>query len=90
MKRKDNPIYECYEFSHEEILRVKELLSDPLLQAFIKNIVATELTNDFLADLAVAGDSYDSTKLLVNNAFNKGLIAFAKQLIIIKAGASGT
>lgn len=83
MIRKDNPLLELWEFTQEEIVQIKQTLATPLVQAYIKSLVSDELTAYLLGDLATIGDSYDDKKILINNAFNRGLVALAKRLIII-------
>lgn len=88
MKQLSNPFFELYEFSQEEHDRIRGLLADPLLQAYVRSIISKEAMQFFTADLyeeysPAVGIEASSTKILVDNAFNRGCMAVAKQLIII-------
>ena len=82
MQQVPNLILERYEFTPQDLVIIKEKLSDPMIQAYIKNTVTEELETDLLAQLGQSKDSYDPTRLLVGNAFNKGIVSLATRLLI--------
>lgn len=82
MQQVNNLLLERYEFTEADHAYIKEKLNDPMIQAYIKTTVTEELEGELLTQLAQSKSSYDATALLVNNAFNKGLIALATKLII--------
>lgn len=88
MEQLINPFFEIWELSEEETQRAKATLADPLVQAYIRSIIGREASQFFIADLYETykpeyGVEAAATKILVDNAFNRGCMAVAKQLIIV-------
>jgi hypothetical protein len=79
----ENPLFERYELTPQEEIEAKFLLANPILQGYIRNIVATELLSYMAQDMLTANDSFEAVKIVANKAFNNGLIALGKRLIII-------
>lgn len=82
MRQVPNFLLERYEFTPQDLIYIKEKLNDPMIQAFIKNTVTEELEGELLTQLKQSKASYDPNTLLVDNAFNKGLVAIATKLLI--------
>ena len=88
MQNNTNPLFESYFLTADEIQIAKEHLAEPIVQAYIRSIVSGELSSFILNDLYSdysAGSDIDmlNAKILMDNAFNRGMLALAKQLVII-------
>ena len=88
MQRIVNPLFEMYELTPDEIEQAKLSLANPLVQAYISTLISEDINQYALADLyaefsATGTLEAAAMKLLVDNAFFRGVVAVAKRIIIV-------